>query len=594
MPKRIKRQIKKSIPFFVIISLIMSSTAMGLFFNIDYNIYNFFNESEFPVVSLPEVQATDIASTTVEVQNAPPSMTGHPAEVPASTSTSPINIGNTLTITVEATDGESDSYYLIICSSDGIEASSTDHTSHACTDTTFGSSTLTATGVVATTTFTVSDPGAETDEWYAFVCDDHATQADCSDSSQGSSPGSGDDSSPFYINHAPMLDIISTGASADPGGTFTVTASSTDSDVLGGFDILHLYVCGSIGWDVITGCTNELCSGTSTTPNISCDFATGTPAVDGDYEYYAYVIDQHDFAATGNYATSTYTVNNVAPVVGSVTLNGGVDIVLNMMGMDAYIATTSAPISDNNGCTDIENGGYATSTIYWSNATGEHNCAADNDYCYPIASTYCTILSGSCTGSSDAALTYTCSTTIAYHATPTDESDGNTASTTYWLAGITVFDDDGAYGTATSVAPGVDVMTLEALDITEEIIPYLTIKGGDNSGNYNATTTVVNYGNCPIDTGVDVNNMDKDEDTGTIEAENQEFAINPFTYGSGTWSVEEASSTLQVDIDAVKPTTGDPDISAEIYWGIAIPVGKPSGTYTGSSTFTVILDDDNW
>ena len=598
MPKKIKRQIKKSMPFFIIISLIISSTAMGLFFNVDYNIYNFFNDSESPVVSLPEVQA-DTASTTVEVQNAPPSMSGHPAEVPASTSTSPINIGDTLTITVEAADGEGDSYYLIICSSDSIIASATDHTSHTCTDTTFGSSTLTATGVVATTTFTVADPApsAETDEWYAFVCDDHATQADCSNSSQGSSPGSGDNSSPFYINHAPVLTGVSTtDDNKDPGNTgdhFVVTATTTDDDVMGGSDEVHLYICGSIGWDVSTGCTgSELCHSTSTAPNVSCTFATGTPAIDADYEYYAYVKDQHDFVAADNYATSTYTVNNVAPTVSNVVINSGADIILNMKGMDEYFATTSSTsVSDNNGCADIVS---ATSTIYWSNVASEYGCSQDDDDCYPIASAYCTILSGSCEGSSDANLTYTCSTTLAYHAIPTDESTGNTASSTNWLAGITAFDDDGAYGTATSVS-GVDVATLTALDVTEEAVPYLMIKSGDNSGDYNATTTVVNYGNSPLDAGVDVDNMDKDDLTANvIEAENQEFATSTFTYGNGTWSVEQASSTLQVDIDAVRPVTGALDISDEIYWGIYIPVGKPSGTYTGTSTFTAILDNDNW
>ncbi|MEA1963064.1 MAG: hypothetical protein U9M94_02370 [Patescibacteria group bacterium] len=599
MPKRIKRQIKKSMPFFIIISLIISSTAMGLFFNIDYNIYNFFNNSESPVVSLPEAQATDTASTTVEVQNAPPSMSGHPIEVPASTSTSPINIGDTLTITVEASDGESNSYYLIICSSNSIEVDQASGTNHHCSDITFGSSTLTASGVVATTTFAVDDPsddpGAETDEWYAFVCDNHATQADCSSHSQGASPGSGDNSSPFYINHAPSLASVSTtDDNKDPGGgDFTITAVTTDSDVMGGLDELTLYICGSIGWDVSTGCTgSELCHSTSTTPNVSCTFATGTPAIDADYEYYAYVKDQHDFAAADNYATSTYTVNNVAPEVGSVVINGGVDIVLNMKNMDEYLATTSSTaISDNNGCEDIVS---ATSTIYWSSATAEHGCTQDDDDCYPIASTYCTILSGSCEGSSDVDLTYTCSTTLAYHAIPTDESSGNTSSSTNWLAGITVFDDDGAYGTATSVS-GVDVATLTALDVTEDAIPYLTIKSGENSGDYNATTTIANYGNSPLDAGVDVDDMDKDEGPANdIKAENQQFATSTFAYGSGTWSVEQASSTLQVDTDTVKPATGALDISDEVYWGIYIPVGKPSGAYTGMNTFTAILDSDNW
>ena len=566
---------------------------MGLFFNIDYNIYNFFNDTESSIVSLPEAQA-DTASTTVEVQNAPPTITVDPAEVPASTSTSPINIGDTLTITVTATDGESNSYYLIICSSDSIIASTTDHTSHTCTDTTFGSSTLTATGDVATTTFTVADPvpSAETDAWYAFVCDSHTTQSDCSNSSQGSSPGSGDDSSPFYINHAPVLTSVSTtDDNKDPGnadGNFVVTATTTDTDVAGGLDELTLYICDSPGWSVATECDGSiLCQGTSTSPNISCDFASGTPvAADGDYEYYAYVKDQHSFAATSS-ATSTYSINNVAPVVSNVIINGSKDIILNMKGMDEYLATTSSvSISDNNGCSDIVS---ATSTIYWSDVTDEYNCAGNDNNCYPIASTHCEIVSGSCASSSDASLAYICSTTLAYHAIPTDDATSSPYETSNWLAGITAFDDDGAYGTATSVS-GVEVTTLIALHVSEDAIPYLTIKSGENTGTYNATTTIINYGNCPLDSGVDVDNMTGPD---TIEAENQQFATSTFTYGSGTWSVEQASSTLQVDIVAAKPTS-QTDVSDEIYWGISIPSGKPSGNYAGINTFTAILDIDSW
>ena len=594
MPKAIKRQIKKSIPFFVIISLIISSTAMGLFFNIDYNIYNFFNDSESPIVSLPEVGAVDTADTTVEVRNAPPTITVSPAEVPASTSTSPINIGNELTITVTATDGEGNRYYLFICETDEIIASSTDHTSHACAaGQFFGSSASTTAGQVATTTFTVvdPDPSAETDEWYAFVCDAHATQADCSVSSQGAAPGNGDDSSPFYINHAPVLASVSTiDDNKDPGGTFTIRALVTDGDVAGGLNELDLYICGSEGWDG-TNCTgSELCVSTSTSPNIDCSFTTSTPAIDDDYEYFAYVKDQYDFAATGNYASSTYTVNNVAPGASNVVINGGEDIVLNMKGMDEYLATTSSvSISDYNGCEDIVS---ATSTIYFSNVSGEHGCSQDDNDCYPIASAYCTILPGSCTGNSDVNLTFICSTTLAYHAIPTDSATNSPYAAYGWIAGITVFDDDGAYGTATTASSSaIEVMTLMALDVSEPTIAYGTIKGGQNSGDYNATTTIINYGNCPLDSGVDVDDMDKGADM--IEAENQQFATSTFTYGSGTWSVEEASSTLQVDIVAAKPTSGA-DVSDEVYWGIAIPSGKPSGTYTGLNTFTAILDNDNW
>jgi hypothetical protein len=254
--------------------------------------------------------------------------------------------------------------------------------------------------------------------------------------------------------------------------------------------------------------------------------------------------------------------------------------------------TSSTSVSDNNGCLDIVNGGYATSTIYWSGVAGEQNCAADDNTCYMIAEAFCTITADSCTGSSDANLSYVCSTTLAFHALPTDDATNSPYVATNWLAGITVFDDDDAYGTATSVA-GVDIITLTALEVSELAIPYNQIMSGQNTGAYNATTTILNYGNSPLNTGVDVNDMDKDILVGTIEAENQQFATSTFAYGSGTWSVEEASSTLTVDTEIVKPTS-DTDFSDQIFWGIAIPSGRPSGTYTGMNIFTAILDEDNW
>jgi len=598
MAKKIKQQIEKSIPLFVIICLIMSSTALGLFFNVNFDIYRLI-KTKANIINIPDALAVDTASTTVEVQNAPPSYSVQPAESPASTSTSPVNVGANLTIQATAVDGESNQYYLIICSSNSITIDASGGESHSCGATTFGSSTATNAGVQASVTFAVSDPGAEMDDWYAFVCDNHATQADCSLSSQGAAPNSGDNSSPFYINHAPNFTVVATtddnknpGNSSDP---FEVTASATDGDVMGGTDELAIYVCSSVGWSIAGGCTGmQLCYGTSTAPNVSCEFATSTPAADGAYPYYAYVKDWHDMAAVGNFRNSNYNVNNVAPVIGSVILHDGDDIIVNMKGMNEVAATTtSTSVSDANGCSDIATGGHATGTIYWSGAASEHNCAANDNDCYVIGSADCVITAGSCSGSSDADLTYTCSTTIAYHALPTDDANGSPYNLTNWLGGITVFDDDGAHGTATS-SSGVELISLVALEVSELAIPYNTIKSGFDTGDYNATTTIINFGNSPLDTGVDVNDMDKDDLTANwIEAENQEFDLSNFDYGSGSWSVEEASSTLQVDTITVRPTS-QTNVSDQIYWGISIPSGKLSGTYTGQNIFTAILDNDNW
>ncbi len=598
MAKKIQKKIEKSMPLLLIFSLIISSTITGLVFNFNIDILS--NDKEEVFVLKPTVHAQDVATTTVEVQNAPPEITTDPAEVPSSTSTTPINLGDTIAFTVTAHDGENNNYQLIICSSDSITNDASGGDSHSCDDVTYATSTFVASDIEATAYYDVvdpaDDPGAEVDEWYAFVCDNHATQADCSEvGSQGASPGSGDDSSPLYINHAPVFDFVSTtDDNKDPGETYTITASTTDSDMEGGVDELHLYVCSTDSWATSTGCAgDEYCHATSTSPDISCTYATGTIAIDGDWSYYAFVMDWHDMASAGNSQTNTYTVNNVAPSVSSVLINGTQDIELNMRGMSEVMASSSSvSITDNNGCNDIQG---ATSTIYWSSATGEYGCSQDDNDCYPIGSTNCEVVAGTCGDTSpDATAAYICTTTIAYHAIPTDGSGGNYPyGGTSWLAALTAY-DEALYDTATSVT-GVNVITLNALDITEDEVPYGTVKGGQNTGASNATTTVLNLGNAPLDTGLDVDDMDKDDMTANlIEAENQYFGTSTFTYGSGyTFYVEEASSTLQLDIEADRPTS-QTLVSDQVFWGIGIPSGKPSGTYTGMNTFSAITDNDAW
>ena len=598
MAKKIKKKIKKSIPLFLVFSLIISSTVVGLVFNFNIDILR---TNNFDISALqPIVKADDVATTTVEVQNAPPSITTDPAEVPSSTSTSPVNLGDTLSFTVTAHDGENNDYQLIICSSDSIVADASGGDSHHCGDVTYATSSFVASDAQATAYYTVADPadnpGAEVDEWYAFVCDNHATQADCTETgSQGAAPGSGDDSSPYYINHAPIFSSVSTtDDNKDPGQTYTITASTTDSDTLGGNDIIHLYVCETDSWATSTGCTGvEYCHATSSSPNVSCNYATGTIAMDGDWDYYAFVMDWHGMAASGNSQTSTYTVNNVAPSVSNVVINGTQDIEVNLRGVAEVVASSSSvSVTDNNGCSDIQG---ATSTIYWSSVTGDFGCSPDDNNCYQIGSTHCSVVAGTCGDTSpDATASYICTTTIAYHAIPTDGSGGNYPYTgTNWLAALTAY-DEALYDTATSVT-GVDLVTVTGLDITEDEVPYGTVKGGDNTGASNATTTVINLGNSPLDSGIDVNDMDKDDATpNLIEAENQYFSTSTFTYGSGnTFYVHEASSTLQFDIEAARPTSASA-VSDQIFWGIGIPAGKPSGTYTGLNTFSAILDNDAW
>lgn len=606
MAKELKKQIKRSFPWFMIFSLLLSTFAAGLIFNLDFKISASRDQGlEVSFNKQEAVAQDDTATTSVEVRNAPPEFLVDTAEetvlphqdTPFSTSTSPVNVGESVGFSATAKDAESNDYKLFVCDSNSITVDASGGESHACGGVEFCSSEWTSatddSGDEAACVYdNVTDPGAETEEWYAFVCDNHSTQAECSAVNQGELPGTGDDSSPFYVNHAPDFTYTYTSDdNKDPGGTFTVTASSTDSDTADQADEMYMYVCSTDSWATSTGCTaTEWCSGTSTTDSIDCSFATTTPAMDDDWSYNVFVKDWHEFAAPANSRTNTYTVNNVAPQVSSVSLNEGSNISVSFRGMPEVEASITGQISDNNVCTDIS---HATSSVYWSSVTGAYNCSADDDNCYQVGSVDCSMDSGTCTGGSDSNASYTCTTTMAYHAIPTDASDGNPNSGTWWLGAIRAFDDDGATHVDVSPDDAVDVEGTVALHLSEEEVPYGVVRGGMDTGDYNATTTTWNYGNVPLDNGIEGADMVKDDASGeVIEVWNQTYELSTFTY-PGSWTLT-STSTEQRDITAPKPTTASPDVYDEMYWGIAIPAGKSSGNYYGSTTFQAIVDGDDW
>lgn len=572
-------------PIFVIVTLLASTTAVGLVFNFDFNLFS----GDKNIVSLPKAQAQDTASTTVTVKNANPIISVAPAESPSSTSTTPVNVGDGISFSITATDAESNNFYLIVCSSDNVTASTTGGTP-ACGDTTFCTSTATVAGVQATCSYnSVADPGAEIDQWWAFACDDHATEAGCSASSQGAAPQTGDNSSPFYVNHAPIFSSASTTDNfKDPGGTFIVTASTTDSDVAGAPDQIVMEVCSTNSWATSTGCAaSSWCIGTSTSPNVTCSFATTTPAPAGQFSYFVFVKDWHQMPVASS-QSATYTVNNVAPEVDNVIINGGAIITPTMKGMVEYIAsTTSLSVSDDNGCGDIV---AATSTIYWSSATSTYDCSMDDNYCFKVTSVNCVADAGTCTSGDDATMGYTCTTSIAFHAQPTD-GIGNPASATDWRGSISVRDDDGAFGVGTSTS-GVELITVTAIEVTEIEIPYGSVSGGTSTGDNLATTTIINYGNSPLDSEIEGTDMDKTDLTDQIPSDEQKFDLGTVNYTVMTYAL---SSTTPQTIDTLinKPSS-QVDVSDEIYWGINIPGGTTSGDYEGTNTFTAALDDDAW
>jgi len=584
MGKIIKKRVEKSLPILIILTLV-SFFVSGVYFNIDFDLVKF-NQNKSFIGMGPEVQA-DTASTTVTVQNSAPTVTAA-AESPASTSTFPINVGESATFIATGTDDGGDAYYLIVCDTDSVATVTAGNPPTCQSGYTFCVSAATSSsgsGITCTDS-SVPDPGAETDEWYLFLCDDHDTEPQCSASSQGAG-GNEDSDSPIHINHAPIFDEVNTTVDDRvPGGTFTITASTTDSDVLGLIDRIEFFVCSTDSWTVGSGCGGtELCYSSSTSPNVSCNYTDpGPPTADQDYTYYAFVKDWHDFPANSSSSvTSTYTIINVSPVISNVTLNSGSDIALTMKwDPEVAVYTTSTSISDDNGCTDILD---ATSTMYLGTVTNGPACTASDSDCYQLGAVNCAIKD--CSGTIGTAV---CSTTFAFYTTPTD-GDHTAASTTGWMSRLTIWDE--ALSTSSSfIATSVDVTSVAAFTMDENSIPYGTVAAGSNTGAVNATTTAANYGNTPIDTGVTGQDMD-DGGSNIIEIQNQKHSLSAFDYDlAGIQTSSTTTSTLDVIVPrpTVQATTSD-----EIYWGIGIPGATPSGDYSGYNTFTVILDDDgNW
>ncbi|OGF25027.1 hypothetical protein A2331_00560 [Candidatus Falkowbacteria bacterium RIFOXYB2_FULL_34_18] len=576
MSKKIKKQIKKSMPLLIIFSLLWSTMAIGLVFNFDFSFYDL-------SLNRPEALA-DVATTTVSVLNASPYFTVGPFEQPFSTNTSPINVGGDITFTAKAQDPELDNYYLLVCGDDTGQANNGGAPS--CTGEPFCVSGATGTGASSTCTYTgISDPGGETDVWYAYVCDAHATEAACTLASQGS----GDGGSPFYVNHAPTISLVTTSDNNKaPGGTFTVQITATDTDV-NLADTIYFDICGTNSWASTTHCAVQLCQATSTiqggATTTTCQFTDTAPTPDQNYTYFAYIRDWHDFAGTNNGTSTYYTIVNVAPSITSVMLHGGINIEPNIKGAAEVTATTTAVVTDNNGCADLAN---ATSSIYWSNATNLENCTADDNNCYQMTTVECAQTSGSCTGVTDSNAIYICTTTIAFHAVPTDVG---TWTATNWLAGLKGIDNNGAFGVGTTTT-GVELIAAAALDVDQSGIDYGTMNAGNDTGDNNATTTIVNYGNTPIDTTVQAQD-DMKSGSYFILATQQEWSLTNFTWGTGT---DLASSSVSIDIDVlINRPTNQTDVTDDLYWGLGLPVTTHSGDYTGTTTFSVVMDmDGNW
>ena len=543
-------------------------------------------------------QDTETVTTTVTVGNSAPSFTVQPYEDPASTTTAPTAIGANVVFRATATDSNAESYYLLVCSTGSATATNGGAPTCAAGATTYCTSSLTASGTATSCSYATQSTNPFTNPWYAFVCDANAAVAACSSSSQGTASDGSE--SPFYVNHTPLFTAISTTpspATVDPGASVKWDATASDPDVPGpisGTDpsAVRLLVCktNAMSNGTCTGgawCTS---SATGVLDNPSCTYTVPGVSADGQFDAYVFIVDQYNVASISatQGTNSSFTINNIAPTVTNVTLNGGNDI--NLEEATTKAVSVTATVTDTNGCSTSEiTNVYAY--VYRSGIT-YNTCSAaptsNPNNCYKGIA--CTQDAGSCNAGTGAA-TYTCTVNLQYYADPTDLNTQFPAQN--WLASIQAIDDDGEDPVA-HITTGVEVNSLVAFSVQDEI-NYGSLGVGEASDPLKTLVTTAT-GNVGLDQEHSgAANMCTDYPTcsgGTpIPVANQKYALSATTYALAT---ALSTSAVEVELNIAKVTSATPT-TGTTYWGISIPSGTVAGTYNGANTITAVKGEiANW
>lgn len=533
----------------------------------------------------------DTVTTSVTVGNSAPVFTSGPAENPASSATTPTNVGGNTTWEATATDSNGEDYYLIICSSNSVTPRNGQ--SPTCGSTTWCTSSATTSGSPTSCNRTALVGDAVSNDWYAFVCDGNASAAACNATGQ---TGSGDSGSPFVVNHAPSFTAVSNDAPKDPGATVTWSTTASDST---DSDTVKLIVCKTTGLtgDACDGGAGDTwCSSSQVASNPTCGYSIPSVYPDDTYNAYVYIVDGHNFPATGTYQESnvTFVVNNTSPVVSAVTINGGSAITLTESTTKAV--TLTATVTDNNSCYGSEIAtvyGYAyrSGVTY---ASCDTSGDANNDKCYPEIT--CTVVGGSCTDNTDASANYTCTVNIYYYADPTDTGTEYPSDT--WLDTIKAIDDDAASHNL-EVSTGVVMNSLLAFEIGYTVtssINYGNLGVGEKNDPLDKVTTTTPTGNIGLDQEHSGSSMCTNYPTcsgGTpITVGYQHFALVASTaYASGT-PLTGSATEYELNVPKVR---GGTVTTKDVWWGIEIPAGTAIGTYSGANTISAVKGETtNW
>lgn len=273
--------------------------------------------------------------------------------------------------------------------------------------------------------------------------------------------------------------------------------------------------------------------------------------------------------------TSSVIVGNAAPTVTAVVLNGGSAITLTSNATTSY--NISYTVSDNNGCSDIT-GAKTTSTALRAGVSA--TCAVpspttSNLSCY----LYVTHVTSTCSGNS---LNATDTVQIFYFA------DATTASSSFpsqdWTAFVIAADANGATSSATSTHVELNVLT--AINVTTSSINYGTLSASSTTGATNQNATTTNAGNSSTTLQLRAS-ATLTSGANSIATTSQRYATSSFTFPGGATQLTESNVTV-TGFFLLTPTSTT-NVAQTTFWGLQVPAGTATGTYTGTNAFTSLF-----
>ena len=281
-------------------------------------------------------------------------------------------------------------------------------------------------------------------------------------------------------------------------------------------------------------------------------------------------------AASGAKYGITYNVYGQAgvsspPSLSNIKANNNSDINLTE-GTTTVIYVTATGTSQNG----YQNLDYATATLYRTSLGP--NCTSNQNNCYQIASSYCSLTL--CSGND---CLVNCGTFVQFFAEPTDI--GTYASDT-WSGAVTLYNKQGS--TAFGTSSPVELLTLLGLRVTPQI-NYGTMGVNTSTHAVDQTTTITNTGNTIINFNIHGTDMTYAPRSSTITVDNQLYASSSFNYDG--CAICRALSSTDVLFPAALPkaTSTGSTPSTTIYWGLFVPLGTAGAAHQGMNYFSAVL-----